>query len=431
MATGLAGTVVCADPAALRAVRRVGVDASWELTKVGRRLSLALTAAAAAGDGSVPAWAAGLGDELVALADAWEALDSWTGQIGDAVARADTVALASGPVRTVATSSVAAFVEPAPTWVDALSDTEAEAAIFAAARQLRPFAPFLTGARRVAYRDQLAPLVRRVRRRWPSAVLRSPSMAAACRGGRAMPKGLDDAIDLLLLPGPGRAIRDAGVVEAAVSGFANGAGDTAGYDTLGAEIARTTGHVASGVLVFGDIRDGVVEASRGNGWGVAAAVGGLVPGAGDAFKGAKSAGDLADAVGDLRKLEWWRDVPLDLAKHDEWGGHGSLKHIGLSEAQLAQRLIDEPKLKFASSFTDDLTTRSAVRDVLESNTAGLAAWRASGEHTLVVSRRFEEPIGLVMPRGAPAAPGYNVSLVLRRSTESPTGWYIHTMKIDP
>lgn len=417
---------MAADPEALRAVRRVGVDASWELTRVGRRLALALGAADA---DEVPAWARSLGEEIVALAECWEALDSWVGSIGDAVAGADVVGLApaAGPGRRVAASSVAAFVEPAPTWVDGLSDAEAEAAVLAAARQLRPFAPFLMGSQRAALRDQLAALVRRVRRRWPDAMLSRPG---ACAGGRTMPKGLDDALDLLALPGEGRRRRTAGIFEAALSGFVAGAADP-GYETPGAEAARTVGHVASGLMVFGDARDGVVEATRRNWWGVAAAAAGAVPGAGDAFKGGKAAGEAMDAAGALRRLEYWRDVPLDLAKHDEWGGHGSLKHVGLSEAQLTQRLADEPKLKLASSFRDELTGRAAVRDVLERNTAELEAWRQTEEFALVVSERFEEPVGIVVPRGGSALPGLKVSLVLRRSAESPTGWYIHTMKIDP
>jgi len=403
--------VVSADPEALRAVRRVGVASSWELTRAGRRLQLALAAASRAGV-ELPAWAVSLGDELVALATAWEALDRWVGEVGDAVAGADVVGLApaAGPGRTVAAASVAAFVEPAPTWVDGLTDEEAEAAVFAAARQLRPFAPFLLGSQRSTVREQLAPLVRRVRRRWPAAVIGRPE---ACRGGRVQPKGLDDALDLLALPGPGRKPRVAGLVAGFASGFANGAGDTAGYDNLGGELARTAGHLASSVLIVGDVRDAGVEAARGNGWGVLAAAVAGVPGAGDAFKAAKSLDDVAGAAGALRK---GAEIPGGLDAHDRLPkAHIASMHIGKSDEFLSDRLAAATKKRAVSTFIDREEAVRAISTALDVEAPKIATWLQTESATLVLEVPLDAPLGRVLLRGADAAiEGTHVRVVLLR-----------------
>src|SRR5688500_9279372 len=85
MVTG-GGAVASASPAALAAVGRAGAAASADLTRCGRRLSAALTGGARFG---VPAWASWLGEDVGALADAWEGLDRWVGRVGAAFDAAD------------------------------------------------------------------------------------------------------------------------------------------------------------------------------------------------------------------------------------------------------------------------------------------------------------------------------------------------------
>lgn len=434
--------VVAADPEALRAIRRVGANASWELTRTGRRLALAL--ASADGD-EVPAWARSLGDEIAALAEQWEALDSWVGRVGDAVAGADVVGLApaAGPGRTVAAGSVAAFVDATPTWVDGLTDEEAEAAVLAAARQLRPFAPFLMGSQRSAVREQLAALVRRVRRRWPDEVIRNPASDARCAPRRVMPKGLDDAIELLRLPGEGRRLRTAGIFEAALTGFTAGAA-TKGYETPGAETARTSGQVLSGILVFGDARDGVVEATRGNWWGVAASAAGAIPGAGDAFKGAKALDDVVDTAGDLRRLDPLFRYPTSGADlrtllrtdlvpggglhiHEWLDGHTISKHVNRSDEQLAQRLVDEPVRKRVSTFLDRVEAEAAVSYAMNELRPQIQAMVERGYGEIGEFVPVPAGIGRVLARGAdtPTA-GNGVTIVIRAASESPFGYKLIT-----
>ena len=179
--------------------------------------------------------------------------------------------------------------------------------------------------------------------------------------------------------------------------------------------------MTSGVLVYGDVRDALIEGSRGNWAGVAWAVGGLVPGFGDAAKGAKAMDDLVSA----------RRVVVDLAQHDDWGGHGLLKHVGLTDEQLHRRLADEPKIPAASTFVDAESASEAATTVVEQNKRGIDAWLSGGRWQLPISYRFDHAVGRVVPRGEQLQGAHDVTLLIRRSGEAPGGWYIHTMLLDP
>lgn len=87
------------------------------------------------------------------------------------------------------------------------------------------------------------------------------------------PDGLEDAIRLLHLAGPGRVPHTAGVARPSATA-SSAASLSSTYDNLGGEVARTTDQVASGVLLFGDLRDALVEGPRKNRAGVGLALGG-------------------------------------------------------------------------------------------------------------------------------------------------------------
>ncbi len=425
--TADAAEVVAADPDALHDVRRVGASTSWALTREGRSLSAALAAAGP----SVPAWARGLGDELVALASAWEELDGWVGRLGDAIADADVLVGPMPQVRAVAAGVVAATVAPAPTWVDGLTDAEAEAQVLAAARRLRPFAPFLTGPARAALRAQLQPLWARVRAQWPDAVLRDPRAdASRCVAIRPMPKGLDEALDLLALPGEGRRWRTAGVAEAVLTGFVAGA-DFDGYDDPRAELTRTGGHVASGLLGFGDARDAFIE-SLDRHWGAAfLAAAGIVPIAGDAARGLGSADEVVEGVAELRRFQHLADGAggslrhIDIDELDALGGH-IRTHVGKSTAQLRSRLLAEPDVRFASSFHDETVAEAAITSALEGNDPYIRRITDHGQTKTVFRSDVGFAVGEVVPQVGPPAPTTVVEVVLKRAVDSDAGFRVHS-----
>ena len=413
--------LVSARPAALRRVAQVGAEADVDVVRAGRRLSGAL-ARSGAGTWRPPAYRS-LGDDVVRLASSWSALEAWVGRVGGAFERADAGRGLIGPPSPVVSAPEVALglAGEGPTWVDTLSDAEAEATALRLAGELRGTADRITGIERSQLRARLWPLVRRLRERWPEASFRNPSSSSVCATPPPRPPdGLEEAIRLLHLAGPGRVPHTAGVAEAFGDGFLGGEA-SASYDNLGGEVARTAGHVTSGVLVFGDVRDGLVEGSRGNWLGVGLAIGGLVPGAGDFLKGGKAIDEVIDA----------RRVVIDLAKHDDWGGHGALKHIGLSDAQLRQRLLDEPKIPAASTFVDTTTATDVATSVVAENQGRIDDWLQGQGSQLHLDRRFADPVGRVLSRGGELAEARDVRLVIRRSPKSPSGWYIHTMRIEP
>lgn len=424
MVVGSSAAAVSARPEALRRVGRVGAACDADLRRAGSRL----------GALRVPQGPA-IGDALVALAVEWSGLEAWVARVGEAFERADAGGLpwlgrtlvgdgvgagAGVGVATVPERALGA-VGDGPTWVDALSDAQAESAALRLARELRPVAERITGPERAELRAQLWPLVQRLRVRWPAAVISSPSSSPACATPPPRkPDGLEDAIRLLHLAGPGRVPHTAGVAEAFGDGFLGGELSSS-YDNVGGEVARTAGQVTSGVLVFGDVRDAVVEGSRDNWAGVALALGGLVPGLGDVAKGGKAIDDVVDA----------RRVAIDLAEHDAWGGHGLLKHVGLDDAQLLRRLAKEPKIPAASTFADANTANRAASTVVQENATEINAWLKGPTSQLLLDRRFEGVVGRVIPRGGVVTDAHEVRLVIRRVEDSPTGWYIHTMRIEP
>ena len=179
--------VASARPGALRRVGVVGGSCDADLRRAGRRAEAALSAV----DGAASRSFAGLGNDVVAFASTWSLLDAWVVRVAEAFERADTGRAGGaggdrhrliGPM--LPASAVRAVVVPegalgdrgdGPTWVDALSDAEAEAAALRLAANLRPVAEHLRGAERDRVRAQLLPLVRRLRERWPAAVMSAPA----------------------------------------------------------------------------------------------------------------------------------------------------------------------------------------------------------------------------------------------------------------
>ena len=67
---------------------------------------------------------------------------------------------------------------------------------------------------------------------------------------------------------------------------------------------------------------------------------------------------------------------ISLAEHEAVGGHTIARHVGQTEAQLRARLIAEPRIPAASSFSSLRIAEGTVSEVLRANAAPIRAWAA-------------------------------------------------------
>ena len=98
------------------------------------------------------------------------------------------------------------------------------------------------------------------------------------------------------------------------------------------------------------------------------------------------------------------DVPRrDLAADQRRGGHTLARHVGQTDAQLRQRLRDQPAISAASTYPDLDTAEQVVGRILEQQAARVRSWsRRRGSRPNLVLRGADPrgpPIGRVLARG--------------------------------
>jgi hypothetical protein len=65
----------------------------------------------------------------------------------------------------------------------------------------------------------------------------------------------------------------------------------------------------------------------------------------------------------------------DLSEDERQGGHTLARHVGRTDAELAERLRREPEISSASTYTNRATAEAVVGAALLSNTRSFAAWQ--------------------------------------------------------
>lgn len=108
----------------------------------------------------------------------------------------------------------------------------------------------------------------------------------------------------------------------------------------------------------------------------------------------------------------------DLAADEAMGGHTLARHVGRTDAQLADRLRREPHISAASTYTDRGTAERAVGAALVAGARQLSAWegRSGRRPNLVLhyTERGKQPLGRSLPRGARSpVPAFRALVVLR------------------
>jgi hypothetical protein len=108
----------------------------------------------------------------------------------------------------------------------------------------------------------------------------------------------------------------------------------------------------------------------------------------------------------------------DLSADEAMGGHTLARHVGRTDAELADRLRREPQISAASTWTDRDSAERAVGAALDGAAGRLAAWeRRSGRRPNLVlhyTDRAGATLGRSLSRAAPASVACTQALVVLR-----------------
>ena len=123
-------------------------------------------------------------------------------------------------------------------------------------------------------------------------------------------------------------------------------------------------------------------------------------------------------------------IAVDTVLDESLGGHTLSRHVGKTDAELADRLRREPRISAASTYTDRATAERSVGSALASGGDTLAAWeRRSGRRpNLVLNYRNPgtEPLGRSLRRGQKRATAATRALVVLRWDERAGRFYVLT-----
>jgi len=120
----------------------------------------------------------------------------------------------------------------------------------------------------------------------------------------------------------------------------------------------------------------------------------------------------------------------DLTVDERLGGHTLQRHVGRTDAQLAERLRRERNISAASTYRDRETASMVVAQALAESKAKVDAWlaRSGSRPNLVVRYKHMNgpPIGRSLERGAREAEPCHSALVVLRWDERERQSYILT-----
>jgi hypothetical protein len=125
-----------------------------------------------------------------------------------------------------------------------------------------------------------------------------------------------------------------------------------------------------------------------------------------------------------------RDQVRDLSTDESMGGHTLNRHVGRTDAELAERLRREPQISAASTWTDRDTAERAVGAALASADGRLTSWeRRSGRRTNLVlhyTDRSGATLGRSLSRGEDTAVPCTRALVVLKWDDRRDRFYVLT-----
>ena len=113
--------------------------------------------------------------------------------------------------------------------------------------------------------------------------------------------------------------------------------------------------------------------------------------------------------------------------HEAAGGHTLEKHIGKTEAELAQRLASDKRISAASSFTYRSVAESAIAEAMEEKKSAIDSWVKKGTNRYTIKYDTHKIIGITLARRASKATSTSrLKIILKRSTKLSPGYFIFT-----
>ncbi len=113
--------------------------------------------------------------------------------------------------------------------------------------------------------------------------------------------------------------------------------------------------------------------------------------------------------------------------HEAAGGHTLERHVGKTEAELAQRLDRDKRISAASSFTYRSVAEAAIAEAMNRNQSAIDSWVKSRSNRYTIDYNANKTIGITMRRGASKATQTSrLRIVLQRSDKLPPGYFILT-----
>ncbi|MFH0024919.1 RNase A-like domain-containing protein, partial [Pseudomonas fluorescens] len=116
-----------------------------------------------------------------------------------------------------------------------------------------------------------------------------------------------------------------------------------------------------------------------------------------------------------------------LATHEAQGGHLIIKHVGRTDAQLAQRLQAEPNIPAASTFRNRAEAEAAVSEALSANSQTITDFLSSNKGKTNFTHDLNRPIGVTMLNGlSHSQTATKLLLVLKKDPTLPLGYFLLT-----
>ena len=120
----------------------------------------------------------------------------------------------------------------------------------------------------------------------------------------------------------------------------------------------------------------------------------------------------------------------DLSVDESLGGHTLARHVGKTDAELADRLRRERQISAASTYTDRATAERSVGAALADGRGKLASWmRRSGRRPNLVLHYVEpsrRPIGRSLMRGRNRLVSCTRAIVVLRWDDRKDRYYVLT-----
>jgi len=119
----------------------------------------------------------------------------------------------------------------------------------------------------------------------------------------------------------------------------------------------------------------------------------------------------------------------DLLRDEKRGGHTLSRHVGLSDAQLRERLRRDPRISAASTYTDRETAEAAVTAAIQASRKRVDRWaaRTGSRANLVVEwPGTGKVLGRSLRRGAKEPVPCTRALVVLRWNDEAEIYYVLT-----